>query len=97
MSKLVPKFGNVTLRPIEKSEQTFGNIVIPDMGHEQPLMAEVIAVSDIFNFNTENFIPNEIEVGMKVFVPKMGGVKIMLDNEEYWIIQSNQILAILEE
>jgi len=27
----------------------------------------------------------------------MGGVKIMLDNEEYWIIQSNQILAILEE
>ena len=35
MSKLIPQNGNVIIKPIEEQEQTYGNIVVPDMGKEK--------------------------------------------------------------
>mgnify|MGYP003652247403 CR=1 FL=1 len=42
MSKIRPLNGHVVIRPIEEEEQTYGNIVVPDMGREKPEMGEVI-------------------------------------------------------
>ena len=36
MDKLTPLNGNVIIKPIEFEEQTYGNIVIPDLGKEKP-------------------------------------------------------------
>ncbi len=54
MSKLKPVNGNVILRPIEEEEQMAGNIIIPDMGKERPEMGEIVALSPVYNFITEN-------------------------------------------
>lgn len=97
MSKLKPIHGHVVLRPIEEEELMAGSIIIPDMGREKPEMAEVIEVSQIFNFNTDNLVPLEVKVGDKVLIPKMGAQTITLEGEEYYITQQNQIIAILEE
>ena len=97
MNKLKPVNGNVILRPIEEEELMAGNIIIPDMGKEKPEMAEVIAISPMFNFNTDNLVPLEVKVGDKVLIPKMGAQTITLEGEEYYITQQNQIIAILEE
>ena len=42
--KLYPKNDRILLKPIDEGEQTYGSIVIPDMGKEKPEMGEVIAV-----------------------------------------------------
>jgi chaperonin GroES len=97
MSKLKPIGGHVVLRPIEEEELMAGNIIIPDMGREKPEMAEVISISQQFNFNTDNLVPLEVKVGDKVLIPKMGAQTITLEGEEYYIAQQNQIVAILEE
>ena len=97
MSNLRPVNGNVILRPIEEEEMMAGNIIIPDMGKEKPEMAEVIAISQMFNFNTDNLVPLEVKVGDKVLIPKMGAQTITLGGEEYYITQQQQIIAILEE
>ena len=97
MSKLNPVNGNVILRPIENEEETIGNIIIPDMGQELPDIGEVVAVSEIYNFNLGEYVPLEIKVGMKVLLPKMGAQKIKVDNQDYWITNQTSILSILEE
>jgi chaperonin GroES len=97
MSKLKPVHGHVVLKPIEEEELMAGNIVIPDMGKEKPEMAEVIAISPIFNFNTDNEVPLFIKVGDKVLIPKMGVQTVTLEGEDYYITQQNSIIAILED
>jgi chaperonin GroES len=96
MSRLKPVNGNVILRPIEGEESMAGNIIIPDMGKEKPEMAEVIAVSLIYNFNTDTIVPTDLKVGMKVLLPKMGAQTVTIDGEEYYITSQNSILSIVE-
>nr|ASN63826.1 co-chaperonin GroES [uncultured virus] len=97
MSKLNPVNGNVILRPIENEEETIGNIIIPDMGQELPDIGEVVAVSNIYNFHTGEYIPSFIKKGMKVLLPKIGAQRIKIDNQDYWITNQTSILSILEE
>ena len=78
MSKLRPVNGNVILRPIEEEEQMAGNIIIPDMGKERPEMGEIIAISNVYNFNKGEYAPTTLEVGMKVLIPKWGHKQLPL-------------------
>jgi len=96
MSNLKPVNGNVVLRPIEEEEQMSGNIIIPDMGKERPEMGEIIAISQVYNFNKGEYVPNILEVGMKVLIPKMGTQSITIDGEEYYITAQSSILSIIE-
>ena len=97
MSKLVPREGSIILKQIETSETTVGNIIIPDMGDDRSLIAEVIAVSDVYNYHKGEFIPTDLKVGMKVTIPPMGAQKIKLDNVDYLIMAQNNIPAIIED
>jgi len=92
MSKLRPVNGNVILRPIEEEEQIAGNIIIPDMGKERPEMGEIVAISNVYNFNKGEYAPTTLEVGMKVLIPKMGAQAITIDGEEYYITSQNSVL-----
>lgn len=97
MSKLNPVNGNVILRPIQNEEETIGNIIIPDMGQDLPDIGEVVAVSDIYNFNKGEYVPAIVKKGMKVLIPKMGVQKIQINNEDYWVTNQSSILSILED
>jgi co-chaperonin GroES (HSP10) len=97
MSKLVPREGHIILKQIETSETTVGNIIIPDMGDDRSLIAEVIAVSDVYNYHKGEFIPTDLKVGMKVTIPPMGAQKIKLNNIDYLIIAQNNIPSIIED
>jgi chaperonin GroES len=97
MSKLVPREGSIILKQIETSETTVGNIIIPDMGDDRSLIAEVVAVSDVYNYHKGEFIPTDLKVGMKVTIPPMGAQKIKIDNVDYLIIAQNNISAIIED
>jgi len=93
MSELKPMNGNVILKPIESQEETFGNIIIPDLGKERPEMAEVVATSPTYNWHNGDYVKSNLEVGMKVLIPKMGGMKITIDGEDYFIAKEQEILS----
>jgi chaperonin GroES len=97
MSKLVPREGSIILKQIETSETTVGNIIIPDMGDDRSLIAEVVAVSDVYNYHKGEFIPTDLKIGMKVTIPPMGAQKIKIDNVDYLIMAQNNIPAIIED
>ena len=96
MSKLTPLNGHVILKPIEEQEQTYGNIVIPDMGKERPEIGEVVEVSDTYNWHTGEYYRTKLTPGQKVLVPKLGSSKISVDGEDYYITKESEILEIYE-
>ena len=93
MSKLKPLNGYIVLRPIEEEEQTYGNIVIPDLGKERPEMGEVVAISETYNYNSDQFVGSQLEVGDRVLIPKMGSVRITVESEEYYICKEQDIYS----
>jgi chaperonin GroES len=97
MSKLNPLNGFLVLKPVEEQEQTYGNIVIPDLGKERPEMGEVVATSETYNWHTDNYVKSTVEVGQKVLIPKMGSMKITIEGEDYFIAKDTEILAVLKD
>jgi chaperonin GroES len=93
MSKLQPMNGNVILKPIESQEETFGNIIIPDLGKERPEMAEVVAASPTYNWHSGTNVESQLEPGMKVLIPKLGAMKITIEGEDYFICKETEILS----
>jgi chaperonin GroES len=97
MSKLNPKNGFAILKPIEEQEQTYGNIVIPDLGKERPEMGEVIAVSQTYNWHRGEYVDSQFAIGQKVLIPKMGTMKITVEGEDYFITKDTEILSVIED
>jgi len=97
MSKLNPKNGFAVLKPVEEQEQTYGNIVIPDLGKERPEMGEVIAVSQTYNWHCGEYVDSQFQVGQKVLIPKMGTMKISVGGEDYFLTKDTEILSVVED
>jgi chaperonin GroES len=97
MSKLKPRNGNIILKQIETNETSVGNIIIPDMGDDKSLTAEIISVSNVYNYHKSEYVPTDLKVGMKVVIPPMGAQKIKINNIDYLITSQENILSIIED
>ena len=99
MPKLLnPANDRVLIKPIDEGEQTYGSIVIPDMGKEKPEMGEVLAVGPGRLSEYGKMIPiRSCKVGDIVLVPKIGTLRIDFEGEEYYIVQDREILATINE
>ena len=97
MSKqITPINGYVVLKPVEETEQTFGNIVIPDLGKERPEMRKVVDVSPTYNYHTDKNVESLLHPGDLVLIPKMGSQRIVIDGEDYYICKETDVLAIID-
>lgn len=94
--KITPLNGYIVLKPIETEEETFGNIIIPDLGKERPEMGEVVATSNVYNYNTDKVVISTLEVGEIVLIPKLGSQRIVLDGQDYFICKESDIFAVIE-
>lgn len=97
MKQLQPMNDRVVVRPIEETESTYGNIIIPDLGKERPEMGEVIAVGPGRMSEFGHMIPVNAKVGDKVLIPKIGTIRVEFDSDEYYIVPDKEILAIVKE
>jgi chaperonin GroES len=92
-SKLTPLNGYLVLKPVETDEETYGNIVIPDLGKEKPEMGEVVAVSGTYNYNSDTLVTSNLAVGDKVLIPKLGSLRITVEGDEYFICKEQDVYA----
>jgi len=95
MNKITPLNGFVVLKPVETQEETFGNIIIPDLGKERPEMGEVVGTSEVYNFHTDKLIPSSLNVGDIALIPKLGSQRIVLDGQDYFICKETDIFAVI--
>jgi chaperonin GroES len=86
-------FDAVIVKPLSQEEQSYGNIIVPDMGKEKNEKATVVAVGPGKHTITGDFIKTQIQIGDVVILPTMGATRLEHDGEEFYVIPENQILA----
>lgn len=95
--KIKPLHNHIVIKQQDETETMYGNIVVPDLGKEKPLMGEVVAVGPgIRSITGEVFIPTEVKVGQTVVFPAFGGTKMTIEGEEYVVMKEQDLLATLE-
>jgi len=90
-------FNAVIVKPIEEEESVHGNIVVPDMGKEKPEIGKVLAVGPGRITPDGNLVPNQIQVGQTVLVPKFGAQTMTVENETYIIAGESDVLGIIKK
>ena len=96
-SPIIPLGDKIVILPQEEGEQTYGNIVIPDSNSERPEMGKVLAVGPGRISTDGTLIPNRIEVGVTVMVPKFGAQVVVVENETYIIAGESDVLGIIKK
>ena len=95
-SPIIPLGDKIVILPQEEGEQMYGNIIVPDAGQEKPEMGKVLAVGPGRISTDGTLIPNRIEVGVKVMVPKFGAQVVVVENETYIMASENDVLGIIK-
>ena len=95
-SPIIPLGDKIVILPQEEGEQTYGNIIVPDTGQEKPEMGTVLAVGPGRISTDGTLIPNRIEVGTTVMVPKFGAQTVVIENETYVVASENDVLGIIK-
>ena len=93
---IIPLNDKIVILPIEEGEQKYGNIIVPDAGGERPEIGTVLAVGPGRVSTNGVLIPNNLEVGDIVMVPKFGAQKVEIENETYIMASENDILGIIK-
>ena len=96
-SPIIPLGDKIVILPQEEGEQMYGNIIVPDAGQEKPEMGTVLAVGPGRISTDGTLIPNRIEVGVTVMVPKFGAQVVTVENETYIVASENDVLGIIKQ
>ncbi len=84
--KLVPLGKRVVLKQLVAEETTKSGIVLTGQSKEKPQEAEVTEVGDV---------TIGVKVGDKVFYKKYSGTEVKLDDEEYIIVDEEDVIAVI--
>ena len=95
--KLRPLGDRVLVKASEQKEVKKSGIIIPDTAKEKPQEGDVIAVGKGKVTNEGKLIPMEIKVGDKILFGKYSGTEVKIEDVEYLIMQSDDILGIVEK
>ena len=95
-SPITPLGDKIVILPQEEGEQMYGNIIVPDAGQEKPEMGKVLAVGPGRISTSGTLVPNRIEVGVIVMVPKFGAQTVVIENETYIMVSESDVLGIIK-
>ena len=96
--KLQPLEDRIVVRPGESEETTASGLVIPDTAKEKPQQGEVLAAGPgRRSEQSGEVISLGVSVGDTVVYSKYGGTEITIDGEDLLILQSRDVLAIVQK
>ena len=88
--KFKPLGERALVKVVEREETTQSGIVLPDTAKQKPQTAEVVAVGQL-----ENGV--KVNEGNVIVFAKYSGTEITLDGEDYMILDSDDILGVVED
>ena len=91
-----PLEDRVVIRQVEAERTTASGLVIPDTAKEKPQEGEVIAVGPGRVDDSGNRIPVDVKVGDVVIYSRYGGTEVKYDGQEFQILSSRDVLAVVE-
>lgn len=94
-TKIQPLGDRVLVKAAEEKAEKKGGIVIPDSAKEKPLECIVVAVGTGKRDDEGKRIPFEVKKGDCVLVSRYGGTEIKIDDQEFRILDRDDVLAIV--
>ena len=83
----------VMLKQLE-AEATSGGILLPETAQEKPQRAEVIAIGEGEKLDSGEFVAPPVAIGDVVVYARYGGSEITVDDEDYLVMDGEQIYAV---
>ncbi len=87
--KFKPVGERVLVRPVEQEETTASGILLPQTAKKKPQTAKVVAVGDSAEMG--------VSEGDVVVFARYSGTNIKLDDEDHLVLDSDDLLGIVEE
>jgi chaperonin GroES len=91
-----PLGDRILVEPAEEKETKKGGIIIPDSAKEKPMEGIVVALGTGKADDNGKKIPFEVKKGDRVLISKYGGTEIKIDGKELKILNSDDILAVID-
>ncbi len=91
-----PLEDRIIIQQVEAEQTTASGLVIPDSAKEKPQEGKVVAVGPGRVSDTGTRIPVDVEVGDTVIYSKFGGTEVKAGGEDYLVLSSRDILAVIE-
>ena len=90
-----PLEDRILVEPLEAEQTTASGLVIPDTAKEKPQEGKVLATGPGRVDDNGNRVPLDVKVGDKVIYSKYGGTEVKYGNEDYLILSSRDVLAVI--
>lgn len=90
-----PLEDRVIVQQVEAETVTKSGIVLPDTATEKPQEGKVLAVGPGRIDDQGNRVPIDVAEGDTVIYSKYGGTEVKYDGEDYLILSSRDILAVV--
>ncbi|HCT46077.1 MAG: co-chaperone GroES [Phycisphaerae bacterium] len=91
-----PLHDKILVERDEAETVTSAGIYLPESSTEKPQFATVLAVGEGTLNDAGDRIPLDVKPGDRIILSKWGGTELKLDGEEYLIINSSDVLAIVD-
>lgn len=91
-----PLGGRALVKMIEREQTTASGIVLPDTAKEKPQTAEVVAVGEGKLDDSGKRVAVEVKAGDVIVFAKYSGTEISLEGTDYMILDSDDILGVVE-
>jgi chaperonin GroES len=95
-SNVKPIGDRILVEAVEEKEVKKGGIVIPDTAKEKPTESRIVALGTGKTDDNGKKVPFEMKKGDHVLVNKYGGTEIKIDGKEFKILNSEDVLALIE-
>lgn len=95
-TKLKPLGNRVLVKRLESEDKVKGGIILPDTAKQKQEKAVVVAIGTGKKNKKGENIPFPVNVGDKILMEKYSGQEVTIDDDEYVILRSDDIIAIVE-
>jgi chaperonin GroES len=95
LSNIKPLGDRVLVKPLEAKEVKKGGIIIPDTVKEKPMEGEVVAAGPGKISDSGTRMAMDLKAGDKVLYGKYSGTEVKIDDVEYLIMHTDDILAVI--
>lgn len=75
----------VVIKPLEQETKTSSGLYIPETAKEKPQTGQIVAVGDDEEI--------KLNVGDRILFARYSGTEFKLENEEYLLMEYNDVLA----
>ena len=94
--KIQPLGDRVVIRRDESEDKTAGGIVLPDAAQDKPARGKVISVGDGKLLDDGSRSELQVKAGDRVLFSSYAGESIQIGDEEFLLMQEENILAVIE-